>query len=107
MFNRQTNSSHIFWKRVNTYALRITVRAPEAHKNFSYLHPFPSHLPRFHVEIVSGRALTEAYAMNNLSVGIKFSVFRGLLIRGNALIAVDDNGLRAKIVPLVGVSYKF
>ena len=32
MFNRQTNSSHIFEKRVNTYALRITVRAPEAYE---------------------------------------------------------------------------
>jgi hypothetical protein len=55
----------------------------------------------------SGRVLTEAYAMNNVSVGIKLNVFRGLLITGNALIAIDDNGLRAKVVPLVGVSYKF
>jgi hypothetical protein len=56
---------------------------------------------------VSGRVLTEAYGINNVSVGVKFSVFRGLLVTGNALIAVDNNGLRAKIVPLVGVSYKF
>ena len=55
----------------------------------------------------SGRVLTEGYAMNNISVGIKLNVFRGLLITGNALIAIDDNGLRAKVVPLVGVSYRF
>jgi hypothetical protein len=55
----------------------------------------------------SGRIVTESYGINNVSVGMKFSVFRGLLITGNALIAVDNNGLRAKIVPLVGVSYKF
>lgn len=55
----------------------------------------------------SGRIVNEAYGINNVSFGMKFSVFHGLLITGNALIAVDNNGLRAKVVPLVGVSYKF
>lgn len=53
------------------------------------------------------RVLTDAYGMNNVAVGIKLNVFRGLLITGNAMVALDDGGLRAKIVPLVGISYRF
>jgi hypothetical protein len=54
------------------------------------------------------RFLTESYGMNNIAVGIKINVFRGrLLLTGNALIALDDGGLRSKVVPLVGISYRW
>lgn len=49
----------------------------------------------------------EGYAMNNVGVGLKFSPIKHLLISGNALIAVDTAGLRARVTPLVGVSYRF
>jgi hypothetical protein len=51
--------------------------------------------------------LSESYAMDNIGVGFKASPFKGFLITGNALFKLDDGGLRSKIVPLVGISYRF
>jgi hypothetical protein len=60
------------------------------------------------IDLTTNRVLTESYGMNSVAVGIKINVFRGrLLLTGNALIAVDDGGLRAKVVPLVGISYRW
>lgn len=47
------------------------------------------------------------YGMNNLGVGFKFSPHQGWLITGNTLFALDEGGLRSKVVPLVGISYRF
>lgn len=47
-----------------------------------------------------------SYAMDNLGAGFKYSPFRGLLISANALVALDEGGLRSKVVPLVGISYR-
>jgi hypothetical protein len=51
--------------------------------------------------------VTESYAMNNFSVGVKVNPFRGLLISASAQIKLDDPGLRSNVVPLIGVAYKF
>ncbi len=51
--------------------------------------------------------LTGSYAMDNAGVGFKLNLFKGLLITANALFQLDDPGLRSKVVPLVGISYKF
>ena len=41
-----------------------------------------------------------------MSGGLKWNPFRDLVLSGNALYQIDNNGLRSRIVPLVGVSYK-
>jgi hypothetical protein len=44
---------------------------------------------------------------DNLAVGIKVNPFGKLVVSGNVLIKLNNAGLRANYVPLVGVSYKF
>ncbi len=41
------------------------------------------------------------------SVGGKVRLFRHLLVTGNVLLKLNDSGLRAKVVPLAGISYPF
>jgi hypothetical protein len=50
---------------------------------------------------------SETYAMDNVGAGFKLKMFKGLLLTGNVLYAVDNAGLRSRIVPLAGLSYKF
>jgi hypothetical protein len=52
-------------------------------------------------------APTSSYAMDNAGFGFKLNPFGGLLVSASAYFKLDDNGLRAKWVPLVGVSYRF
>lgn len=53
---------------------------------------------------VGSRSINE----NNVSLGLKFKPVAYLIISANALIRLDDGGLRpARFVPLVGVSYRF
>jgi hypothetical protein len=53
-------------------------------------------------------AVTNAdYNVENLSVGAKFSPKNGLIFSANALLKLNDAGLRSKFVPLVGISYRF
>ncbi|HEY6350215.1 MAG TPA: transporter [Candidatus Angelobacter sp.] len=47
------------------------------------------------------------FNVSNISVGLKLRPFSNLLITGNALIKVNDGGLRSSVVPLGGVSYTF
>jgi len=58
--------------------------------------PFPS---------VTNR--TGTYVMDSMGAGFKFNPFKGLLVTGNVLVALDEGGLRSKVVPLVGISYRF
>lgn len=51
--------------------------------------------------------VSETYAMDNVGIGFKANLFKGLVITGNALFKLDDGGLRSKVIPLIGVSYKF
>jgi hypothetical protein len=44
---------------------------------------------------------------DNLGVGIKVNPFGRLVVSANVLIKLNDAGLRANYVPLVGISYKF
>jgi len=50
---------------------------------------------------------SQTYVMDNAGVGFKYKPFKGLLITGNVLVALDEGGLRSKVVPLVGISYRF
>lgn len=47
------------------------------------------------------------YNITNASIGLKYRLFSHLVVTGNALIKLDDAGLRTTVVPLVGVSYSF
>ncbi len=52
---------------------------------------------------------TGSFSIHNASAGLKFSPIRNrrLIVTANTLFKLDDGGLRAKVVPLVGVSYTF
>jgi len=52
--------------------------------------------------IISG-----SYNATSLSVGAKFKLYGNLLLTGNALIKVNNGGLRAKVVPWIQLSYTF
>jgi hypothetical protein len=47
------------------------------------------------------------YNILNASIGLKYRLWRNLVITGNVLVKLDDNGLRSTTVPLVGASYNF
>jgi hypothetical protein len=58
--------------------------------------PFPS------VELVNG-----SYQVNSFAAGFKANPTKHLLLTGNVTVKVGNGGLRAKVVPLVGISYSF
>lgn len=47
------------------------------------------------------------YSLNNASAGFKLNPFRDLVLSANVLFQINDNGLRSRPTPLVGISYKF
>ena len=47
------------------------------------------------------------YNILNASFGLKYRLLRNLVVSGNVLVKLDDNGLRSTTVPLVGASYNF
>ena len=55
----------------------------------------------------SGNQITSSYAIDNAGFGVKVNPWKGLLFTASALFKLDDAGLRAKWIPLVGVSYRF
>jgi hypothetical protein len=65
--------------------------------------PVPPPTPT-HSNVISS---TGSYNISNASIGAKVKIADHLLLTGNALIKLNDGGLRAKVVPLVGVSYSF
>ncbi len=50
---------------------------------------------------------TATFNITSGSLGAKIKPFANLLITGNVLIKMNDGGLRARAVPLAGVSYTF
>jgi hypothetical protein len=54
-----------------------------------------------------GSTTTSSYAIDNAGGGVKMKMWRNLLITASVLFQLDDAGLRAKTVPLAGVSYRF
>ena len=49
----------------------------------------------------------ESYDADDFSIGFKLGLWRSLLLTGNTVIKLNDPGLRSKVVPLVGLSYRF
>lgn len=60
-----------------------------------------------HADIPQTVPIHRSFNMNDLAVGAKYSLHGNLLLTGNVQFKLDDGGLRAKIVPLVGISYTF
>jgi hypothetical protein len=50
---------------------------------------------------------TGSYNISNASIGLKIKPLANLLVTGNVLLKLNDGGLRANTVPLLGVSYTF
>jgi hypothetical protein len=50
---------------------------------------------------------TGTFNVTSLSIGAKVRPFSNLILTGNAMIKMNNGGLRSNIVPLVGVSYTF
>jgi hypothetical protein len=48
-----------------------------------------------------------SYSISNLSLGLKYSPAGKLVLSGNVLIQLNNNGLHARPTPLFGISYKF
>jgi hypothetical protein len=47
------------------------------------------------------------FSITNASIGAKFAFRNRILFTGNALISLDDGGLRQAVTPLAGVSFLF
>lgn len=47
------------------------------------------------------------YEVDNLAVGLKANPWKQLLILGNATIKLNNGGMRATVIPMVGASYSF
>jgi hypothetical protein len=47
------------------------------------------------------------YNILNASVGLKYKLVHNLVVTGNVLLKLNDSGLRATAIPLVGASYSF
>ena len=60
-----------------------------------------------HNDIPDIQPFKGSFQQDDLSVGAKYAIFRNLLFTGNLLFELDDAGLRAKVVPLGGISYTF
>ena len=48
-----------------------------------------------------------SYPAENLALGVKANLWNNILITGNVTLKLNNSGLRATAVPLVGISYTF
>jgi hypothetical protein len=69
--------------------------------------PFVDWLGTSHPDIPKTTPTHRSFNMNDLAVGAKYNVFGNLLVTGNVQLKIDDGGLRAKVVPLLGISSTF
>jgi hypothetical protein len=60
-----------------------------------------------HPDILNTIPIYRSFNTNDLALGGKYSPFGNWLVTGNVQIKLDDGGLRAKVVPLIGLSYTF
>jgi hypothetical protein len=60
-----------------------------------------------HPDVAQTFSIRRSFNTNDLALGAKYSPFGNWLVTGNVQIKLDDGGLRAKVVPLVGLSYTF
>lgn len=60
-----------------------------------------------HNDIPDIQTFKGSFEEDDLSAGAKYAVYKNLLFTGNLLFELDDTGLRARVVPLAGLSYTF
>lgn len=77
--------------------------APQVSKSQS----FATEVNNQQVSFSSVARVNGSYEVNNLSVGLKANPVGHLLISLNALVKLNDGGVRARVIPLVGLSYSF
>jgi hypothetical protein len=58
----------------------------------------------FPTTVSAGR---QTYNQSNAAFGLKYNFFDKLILSGNLLVALNDGGLRERVVPLIGLSYSF
>jgi len=59
------------------------------------------------LNLASSVSQNSSYSINNVSAGLKINPIGNLVLSGNVLFQINNNGLRARPTPLVGMSYKF
>lgn len=67
--------------------------------------PTPVTIPNRGLSFPSVLPITGSYSSDNLALGLKVNPWGRLLITGNLLCRLNNGGLRANVVPLVGISY--
>jgi hypothetical protein len=77
--------------------------APQITKPESVLAPV-NNVPQSFTSVVQKK---DSYDGDNLSLGVKVNPIGHLLISANVLLKLNESGVRARAVPLVGVSYSF
>lgn len=60
-----------------------------------------------HPDILNTIQVHHSFNTNDLALGAKYSPFGNWLVTGNIQIKLDNGGLRAKVTPLIGLSYTF
>jgi len=79
------------------------VTAPELGSQFFNDPNYPTVLSGYSTVAVQ----KSSFDVDNLGVGFKLNPFGRILVSANVMIKLNDAGLRANYVPLVGVSYRF
>lgn len=69
--------------------------------------PFIDVLGVPHPDVPQTSPTFRSFNIDDLAVGAKFSPFGHLLLTGNVQFKLDDGGLRAKVIPLAGISFTF
>jgi len=46
-----------------------------------------------------------SYTASNISIGLRYRPFSRFLLTANVIRKLDDSGLRAKLIPLAGITY--
>jgi len=64
-------------------------------------------LKKSHPDVLNTIPIHRSFNTDDLALGAKYSPFGNWLVTGNIQIKLDDGGLRAKVVPLIGLSYTF
>jgi hypothetical protein len=64
-------------------------------------------LGKSHSDIPNTIPIHRSFNTDDLALGGKYSPYGNWLVTGNIQIKLDNGGLRAKVVPLVGLSYTF
>lgn len=58
-------------------------------------------------QLATTTSANSTYTLSDLSAGVKFNPTHGLVFSANVLIQLNNNGLKARPTPLLGLSYKF